>query len=200
MWKDDWLDLTPAEAGDIVASYNRLEETPPLDPAYVDVEAKDLSFYVSGRLLKLTNSATLPTTQQYLLDHPGGRIRLRGTLSQLATLNAGCGLHLTAENVADYLRYVLSLFDPFGRRSILVESVDQVRPVSEADEERLGGEIHPVSLSRTTSTGAFHLSAVAEQQRVLSDLSVEVRQDGTLHLLEEHPVLSDLPTAVPRLR
>ena len=160
------------------------------------MQTKQLSFYKNFKMLQATELNAYPRCVINFLYNGQDVVKLDYSANPIARVNQTSPLELDASNLGDYLKFFFaSIRGKNNEAFYLVEKLSDVPLKLDADEEIEQSITKAVSPFKTSQKDAdnFNIDAFIVHQNNLYDAQINVSLDGTVTIMQETIVMSDLP-------
>lgn len=192
----DWLKADPSQAKKIMAALNDHIKPVAFDADKTTVRFRSLPFYKNVKFYELTDLTAVPAARKYALADDKNVYMINWTNGPIYEVNENAPLELTAENVADYVRFFFSYVRGRHGRFIVVENFEDIKWQNEppAQGRKVMQDIlHPVSLIAEDQEGTFTLEAFMLFKDSLFRTLIHVKKDGNVDMSDEELKIEGMP-------
>ena len=201
MFKEAFEKLDLADVATIVDRLNPLFEGKDFDPVDTVIMALDLPFYPGYRLFDISDHSGVPSSRRFALSNTENDIVLNFTNEPIYNLNKDLPIKLTADTVADYVRFFFTYVRGRHGRFLIAETVEDI-PWREdpppAAKKTIGKMLSTLVLKDNGLEGHYNMNVtmIFKDSLFKSDVSVTstgfVSLDNEELLIEDMPVLDDI--------
>ena len=153
-----------------------------------EVAFKPLPFYSRFRLLRLTNYATMPAfTMQYLSDDTRF-IPLDGTAAPIYEANDTDHIHLTEENIVDYIDFFFSHVQGVDGDILLLKDPEKlpfIASLTQEQRQRLGKSFKPLRVYADIVPHSYRVSGTLYYDGSLISATIHADPDGKLTVFDQ---------------
>ena len=175
----------------IVQKLNKEQNRYAINPATTRLVWRTLPFYMGATLVRTTDMSWRPFgITSFFIGVRGQYRRMDGSKKLIEHINERMPLKLTAQNVAEYLRFYCFFVRAHGRPFIIVEAIEDIGlcepPLNEAQIARITPELHPITLVADKGPEGFSLSATIRYNDMLFSCIFNITQRGQVSMVEDH--------------
>jgi hypothetical protein len=197
---DRWNFVEGEALAGIVAKLNKEQNRYVISPTNSRVVWRTLLFYPGATLVRVTDLSWRPHgLTLYFVGLRGQYRRLDGSRRFLHFLNEHVPLKLSAQTVAEYLRFYCFFMRHQGRPFLLAEKPEDLGlyapPPSEALLEQITPLLHPVTILKEDPAEGYQLSAIVRFSNALFDCRFQVSPAGHVRMLEDRELEVSLSEA-----
>jgi ATP-dependent Zn protease len=166
------------------------------DASVESVVATTLPFYKGYRLDLLQMTGPQGTERAFLLESSNDVQWLNGESWPIHNANEAERLHLTNDNVADYLKYFLTFLQTKGESFVLIESADDIAQGEVGDDEESDDEltleaarqfVQPFEVRPGEESNSWLASATIAYQHVLFTAEFSIIDTGLVEMVDDEP-------------
>lgn len=170
-----------------------------VSPQTSQVHWRNLPFYNNMAMIRVTDSLwPNKKLRIYYLTESGNLYRLNGTSPPIHEVNNKGFVHVTEENVLDYLRFFC--FFVRGEEGPFLISEDPDDPLlpdmDEATKNAFANVLRPASYEGKDEKGNFRCDAVVFYSNALFLANFSIQPTGMIEMLDDEPILPDIPVRV----
>lgn len=196
MFQEAFERLELEEAAVILDQINPSFEGTVFDPVETTVMAIDVPFYPGFKFLDITNNAVSPSQQRFVLYSAGKIVVLDFTNEPIYSLNKELPIHLTEENIFDYVRFFFTYVRGRHGRFLIAESPDDINWKEEpppAARKAIGKMLKPLTLKSGKSDSTYSMEACMMFKDSLFKSDVNITSEGLVTLTNEELLIEDMP-------
>ena len=194
MYQEAFTKLEETETAPILDILNPEFDGTVFDSSETTVLAQDVPFYPGYRLLDIADYGSVPAVRRFVLWSKDAFTILDFTNKPIYELNKTLPIKLSADNVADYVRFFFTYVRGRHGRFIIVEGVDDIQwkedPPPSA-RKAVGKMLYAVRLE--SEDDSYHLKACMIFKDSLFQSDVKIDSDGMVTLSNEELLVEDMP-------
>jgi hypothetical protein len=193
MFKEAFKKLEMEEVAAIVDQVNKQVDGSLFDPLETTVLSFDLSFYPGYRFLDISDHATNPPLQRYVLHKDENYTLLDWTYRPIYKTNEQAPISLNPSNVLDYVRFFFSNVRGRHGRFHIIESLENINwkeEPSPSERKSYGKLIAPMKIVDKLKHGVFKLEARMMLKATLFKADIYVEPNGKA-VLANHDILQE---------
>lgn len=165
-----------------------------------EIAWRTLPFYKKVALVRLRDTGWDPANLEvYYLTHQGELTRLDGSSPPIHQTNAEAPIHLSEDNILDYLRFFCFFVrgdeGPF-LVSETIENPAMPRDMDASTRKAIEGVLRPATYEGKNSEGHYLCDAIVFYSNALFLANFAIQPSGMIEMLEDDPLLTDLPVRV----
>lgn len=175
----------------IVSKLNKDQNRYVINAAASRVVWRTLMFYPGATLVRVTDLSWLPKPiTLYFVGVRGQYRRMDGSRRFLSFLNESMPLKISAQNVAEYLRFFCFFVRYRGRPFILVETPDDLglcEPALLPDQiKKTAPFLKPITITSDKGAEGYELSATVRYHDMLFEANFAVSGKGHVQMLSDN--------------
>lgn len=195
-----WSPVQGEELAGFLAQINPVDGKYRVMTETTQVHWRMLPFYDNVALIRVhdPNWVNRKLNIYYLTDQ-GNLFRLNGTSPPIHEVNAKAPIKVTEQNVLDYLRFFCFFVRGEEGPFYVAERMDDPNmPQTMDDTTRsvIEGTIQPAMIEGTNDQGHFLCEAIVFYSNALFRAKFAVQPGGMIEMLEDEPIVADLPVRV----
>ncbi len=148
-----------------------------------EVTVRDVPFYLSFRVYRLINYATMPTFSMTYLSDGRDFLPLDGTPNPIYTANTKAPVRLTADTVIPYLDFFFSNVQGSEGDIFLIKELETMpfmASLSATQQTSITNTFRPVSITTDAATGALRVACTMYYGGALLGATIVAMPDGRL--------------------
>ncbi|MCK6417484.1 MAG: hypothetical protein L6Q57_00915 [Alphaproteobacteria bacterium] len=201
MYQDNnWNAVTGEELVGFLEQINPVDGKYKTSPESTQVHWRPLPFYESVALIRVKDPNWVNKKLNiYFLTDQGNLFRLNGTSPPIHEVNAKAPIKITEANVLDYLRFFCFFVRGEEGPFYVAESMDDPNMPKDMDDTTraaIEGCIRAASFEGMNDQGHYLCDAVVFYSNALFIANFAIQPGGMIEMLDDEPVLQDLPTKV----
>ena len=196
MYKEAFEKLELEEIATILEEVNPHFGGLVFDPVQTTILAWDMPFYKGYRFLDIADHTAMPALQRFAIYKPGEVIVIDFTNEPIYALNQKAPLHLTEDNIEDYIRFFFTYVRGRHGRFLIVENVDDIAWKEDpppAARKAIAGMMCSITMNGHGEDGAYDLEACMIFKDSLFKSKVAVDAKGFVKLSNEELLIEDMP-------
>lgn len=197
---NNWNGVTGEELEGFLDQINPIDNKYQVKPDSTQVMWRTLPFYESVALIRVKDPGWVdPNLYMYYLTDQGNLFRLNGTSPPIHEVNAKAPIKINEKNVLDYLRFFCFFVRGEEGPFYVSESMDDPNMPQDMDEgvrDTIDGIIEPAEFLGMNDKGHFLCKAVVFYSNALFIANFAVQPSGMIEMLDDEPMVADLPVKV----
>ncbi len=200
MYQDDkWNAVEGEEKVGFLEQVNPIGGKYKVSPQTSQVHWRNLPFYNGLAMIRITDSLwPNKKLKIFYVTEQGNLYRLNGTSPPIHDVNNKGFVNVTEENVLEYLRFFCFFVRGEEGPFLISEDVnDPLLPqMDEATKNAFANVLRPASYEGKDEKGNFRCDAVVFYSNALFLANFSVQPSGMIEMLDDEPILQDLPIRV----
>lgn len=197
---ENWNGVTGEELEGFLDQINPIDNKFQVKADTTKVEWRTLPFYESVALIRVKDPAWVdPNLYIYYLTDQGNLFRLNGTSPPIHEVNAKAPIKLNEQNVLDYLRFFCFFVRGEEGPFYVIETMDDPNVPQEMDDgvrSTISGIIEEAEFMGADDKNNYLCKAVVFYSNALFIANFAVQPSGMIEMLDDEPMVSDLPVKV----
>jgi hypothetical protein len=198
---DKWNSVNDAEKAGFLDKVGTIDGKHECSAATTEIHWRQLPFYKSVALVRLRDSSWDPShLNVYYLTNKGELTRLDGTSPPIHMMNAEAPIKVTEDNVLDYLRFFCFFVRGEEGPFLISETMDTYGlPLDNMDDgtkKAVKGVLREATYEGKNEDGYFMCDAIVYYSNALFLSNFAIQPSGMIEMLEDDPLVTDLPTRV----
>lgn len=195
-----WNAVSGDELAGFLAQVGTIDGKHRTDTGTTTVHWRSLPFYKQVVLIRVRDSNWLPENLDiYFLANQGQLNRLDGTSPPIHQANADAGVHITDENVLEYLRFFCFFVRGEDGPFLIAESMDthgMPKNLDETTRQVIEGTLRPASYEGRNEEGFWLCDAIVFYANALYFSNFVIQPDGKIEMVDDDELTDNLPAKV----
>ncbi len=201
MYQDEqnWNEVEGDEKVGFLEQINPIGGKHKVSPQTSKVHWRNLPFYNGLAMIRVVDSLwPNKKLRIYYLTEQGNLYRLNGTSPPIHEVNGKGFINVTEDNVLEYLRFFCFFVRGEEGPFLISEDVnDPLLPeMDEATKNAFANVLRPASFEGRDEKGNFRCDAVVFYANALFLANFSVQPSGMIEMLDDEPILPDIPVRV----
>ena len=197
---DQWNTVNEAEKQGFFSKVGTIDGKHECSVDTTEIHWRTLPFYKQVALVRLRDTGWDPQHLNiYYLTNKGELTRLDGTSPPIHMMNAEAPIKVTEDNVLDYLRFFCFFVRGEEGPFLISETMDTYglpQNLDETTRKAIAGVLRPATYEGKNDDGYFMCDAIVYYSNALFLSNFAIQPSGMIEMLEDDPLLTDLPTRV----
>ena len=196
---DNWNAVTGEELEGFLEQITPIDGRQKTSAQSTKVAWRSLPFYERVVLIRVQDASWTPRALKiYYLTLDGNLFRLNGTSPPIHEVNATAPIKLSEENILEYLRFFC--FFVRGEEGPFLIAEDMNNPdlpkMDDKTRSAVEGSIRPATYEGKNEQGFYLCDGVVFYSNALFIANFAVQPGGMIEMLDDEPILPDLPVKV----
>lgn len=197
---DQWNAVTGSEKKGFLDKVGTIDGRHQTSTDTTDIHWRTLPFYKQIALVRLRDPNWDPAHLNiYYLTLKGELTRLDGTSPPIHQMNAEAPIKLTEDNILDYLRFFCFFVRGDEGPFLVSETMDTYGLPQNMDattSKAIEGVLRPATYEGKNEDGHYLCDAIVFYSNALFLANFAIQQSGMIEMLEDDPLVQDLPVKV----
>ncbi len=196
----NWVTVTGEEKEGFIEQVHPIDGKRSATMETTQVAWRTLPFYDNIALIRVHDESWDPSNLYvYYLAREGQLYRLNGTSPPIHEVNEVAPIRITEDNILDYLRFFCFFVRGEEGPFLIVEDMDNPylpKGLEDSHLRGIEGVIRPATYEGKNDDGHFLCDAIVYYSNALFLANFSVQSSGMIEMLDDDPLLTDLPDKV----
>lgn len=197
---NNWVKVTGEEKDGFIEQVHPIDGKHQCEASTTEVAWRNLPFYENIAMIRVhDDNWAKANLNVYYLVREGQLYRLNGTSPPIHEVNEVAPIKLNEDNILEYLKFFCFFVRGEEGPFLIVEDMDNPHLPSDMDDSTrsaIAGVVRPATYEGKNEEGKYMCDAIVFFSNALFIANFAVEQSGAIEMLDDDPVVADLPCRV----